>query len=393
MEEHDYQHHLNLGTESSALSADKIRFWSDFNRVYYHPRSLIQIYETELGPEQRAFTTWEAGEDLFESLDRENDLFERDVRPFIEECDQMQGLQMLTSVDDGWSGFASKYMDRLRDELGKGTIWVLACQEASTPQQQVSQEVKLRRSPNADISQKTSAGKLVNEARSLLAISPQASIYIPTIGAPIDLPKSISMDRTSLWCTSALLTTAFETMTLPSRLKNLPAASGMVSLQQMAFLLEGAENRNIVHLGLSVEHTSSSETSAVDPRLPGSIGITPKRTLAECNFMPRYKPSVEKDERLYSKIEVHRGIIEEEPIKAATSGDRPDLRQERYARVSDLTLCFHTLLTGPIGITATSQSQSLIAFRNSIRTRAKCRTYAHRLRHHPPSGRGSRISS
>jgi len=140
VEEHDYQHHLNLGTESSALSANKIRFWSDFNRVYYHPRSLVQIYETELGPEQRAFTTWEAGEDLFESLDRENDLFERDVRPFIEECDQMQGLQMMTSVDDGWSGFASKYMDRLRDELGKGTIWVLASQEASTPQQQVSQE-------------------------------------------------------------------------------------------------------------------------------------------------------------------------------------------------------------------------------------------------------------
>jgi len=139
IEEHDYQRHLNEGVEPPTLMPDKVRFWSDYNRVFYHPKSLVQIYETDLGPEQRAFNTWEAGVDLFESLDRENDLFERDVRPFIEECDQMQALQVMTSVDDGWSGFASKYIDRLRDEFGKGTIWVLACQEAPMPQQQVSE--------------------------------------------------------------------------------------------------------------------------------------------------------------------------------------------------------------------------------------------------------------
>lgn len=105
---------------------------------------MVQIYETDLGPEQRAFNTWEAGEELYHSLDRDEDLFERDLRPFVEECDQMQGLQVMTSVDDGWSGFASKYIDRLRDEFGKGTIWVVASQEASVPQQQVSYPTNLQ---------------------------------------------------------------------------------------------------------------------------------------------------------------------------------------------------------------------------------------------------------
>lgn len=42
----------------------------------------------------------------------------------IEECDQIQGLQILTGVEGGWSGFTSKYVERLRDEMGKAAMWV-----------------------------------------------------------------------------------------------------------------------------------------------------------------------------------------------------------------------------------------------------------------------------
>lgn len=52
-----------------------------------------------------------------------------DLRPFIEECDQLQGLQVLTSVDDAWGGFASRYVERLRDEFGKLSIWVWGLEE------------------------------------------------------------------------------------------------------------------------------------------------------------------------------------------------------------------------------------------------------------------------
>jgi hypothetical protein len=70
------------------------------------------------------FENWDAGEELFNSLDKEHDLLDRDLRPFAEEADHMQGIQLLSGIDDAWGGFAARYMDRLRDEFGKTTIWL-----------------------------------------------------------------------------------------------------------------------------------------------------------------------------------------------------------------------------------------------------------------------------
>lgn len=72
------------------------------------------------------FEKWDAGEELFMNLDKEHDLLDRDLRPFAEEADQLQGLQVITGTDDAWGGFAARYMDRLRDDFGKKSIWVWA---------------------------------------------------------------------------------------------------------------------------------------------------------------------------------------------------------------------------------------------------------------------------
>ena len=72
----------------------------------------------------KPFDTWQAGEDLFSKLDREQEICDQDLRRFVEECDQLQGLQVWTSTDDAWGGFASKYLDRLRDDYEKSSIWI-----------------------------------------------------------------------------------------------------------------------------------------------------------------------------------------------------------------------------------------------------------------------------
>ena len=76
------------------------------------------------------FERWSVGEDLFNSLDKEHDLLDRDLRPFAEESDHLQGLQLIASVDDAWGGFAARYMDRIRDEFSKTTIWVWGLEES-----------------------------------------------------------------------------------------------------------------------------------------------------------------------------------------------------------------------------------------------------------------------
>ena len=70
------------------------------------------------------FENYASGDELFDSLDKEHDLLDRDLRLWVEECDQMQGVQVFTGSDDAWGGFASRYVERLRDEYGKVGIWV-----------------------------------------------------------------------------------------------------------------------------------------------------------------------------------------------------------------------------------------------------------------------------
>ena len=122
--QNDYLKSLDEGLEPPPLTTDSVRYWSDFNRVYFHPKSIVPLNEYELNSSIMPFENWDAGEDLFKSLDKEHDLLDRDLRPFIEEADQMQGIQLLTGIDDAWGGFAARYMDRLKDEYGKTTVWL-----------------------------------------------------------------------------------------------------------------------------------------------------------------------------------------------------------------------------------------------------------------------------
>ena len=124
-----YQQSLEQGLPTSQVQSKDVRYWSDFNRVYYHPRSTVQLYDYELNSQLMPFEDWSAGEQLFESLDREDDILDRDVRPFAEECNQMQGFQMIAGTDDAWGGFASKYLDHLRDEYGKTSIWIFGIED------------------------------------------------------------------------------------------------------------------------------------------------------------------------------------------------------------------------------------------------------------------------
>lgn len=86
----------------------------------------MQALETDLSPEQAGFSNWQDGSDLFMALNKDGAIFDETLRPFVEECDQMQGFQIMASVDDGWSGFTAKYIEGLRDDFGKIPIWVWA---------------------------------------------------------------------------------------------------------------------------------------------------------------------------------------------------------------------------------------------------------------------------
>jgi hypothetical protein len=120
----EYQKNLEQGLPTFQLTSRDVRYWSDFNRVFYHPRSIVQLNEYELNSQTMPFESWAAGQELFQNLDKEADLLDRDLRPFVEECDQLQGLQVFSGTDNAWGGFSASYLENLRDEFGKTSIWV-----------------------------------------------------------------------------------------------------------------------------------------------------------------------------------------------------------------------------------------------------------------------------
>ena len=84
------------------------------------------------------FEKWDNGEELYEQIDKDEGILDRDVRRWAEECDQMQGFQVYAGADDAWGGFGSKYVEGLRDEYGKVAIWFWGLEEIAARSTRVS---------------------------------------------------------------------------------------------------------------------------------------------------------------------------------------------------------------------------------------------------------------
>ena len=253
-----YQKALDEGIfHPQNLTTDTVRYWSDFNRVFYHPRSIVPINHYELCSSLMPFEKFDNGEELFAQIDRDEDLLDRDLRPWAEECDQMQGIQVWTSGDDAWGGFASRYAERLRDEFGKIGLWTYSAEEETGRGIRAKQLLRL-----------------TNAARTLKEMSTHASMYIP-LSLPARLPEYIQIDHESQWHTSAMLSMALETMTLPSRIKENEFEHGFLNDMEATLNLNG--NQRIAWAQCSVLEPKTLVTPSArirgdsDPRAPSSV--------------------------------------------------------------------------------------------------------------------------
>ncbi|KAK0113160.1 mtDNA inheritance, partitioning of the mitochondrial organelle [Cadophora gregata] len=248
IEQSVYQQSLDQGLEPPLLTTDSVRYWSDFNRVYFHPKSVIQLNEYELGSALMPFEKWSVGEDLFNSLDKEHDILDRDLRSFVEEADCMQGIQMIASVDDAWGGFAARYMDRIRDEFGKTTVyfWGLEAGFGSVPREK-------------------RFNQLSNTAKSTSEIAQQVSLFVPMTIPQAMLPSYVMLDPKSRWHVGGLLSTAYETMTLLSRLR-LGSASRR-SLDELVSVLNVNGNQNIAKCRMSIGQKDAQNEHLKSARL------------------------------------------------------------------------------------------------------------------------------
>ncbi|CRL28490.1 Tubulin/FtsZ, GTPase domain [Penicillium camemberti] len=318
IQQSEYQKSLDLGTTAPRLTSESVRYWSDYNRVYYHPRSIVQLNEYDLNSQTMPFEDWNVGEDLFKDLDKEHDLLDRDLRPLLEECDHLRALQLFSGSDDAWGGFAAQYMERLRDEFGKKSIWMWAIEDGTRTQRH--HQFK----------------KDTNKARSLCSISPLASLYSPIIDVPHNLPGYLNVDRQSEWQKTALLASAIETVTLPSRLRpyqHFEASLAGEDGTHTIFELQSSINK------IKINDGQTKEASNEDG---------PPKAEIEFEIDFAYDGEYSKGAHIFNQVQVTRG---EEPERDSESTEDTDVGYLRKLRRynSELMLqSFHTPLSMPI---------------------------------------------
>jgi hypothetical protein len=303
IEQSEYQHSLDLGLPTRQLGLSDVRYWSDFNRVFYHPRSIVQLNEYELNSQLMPFEKWSSGEELFESLDKEFDLLDRDLRPFVEECDQMQGFQLFTGSDDAWGGFASKYLDGLRDEYGKTNIWVWGIED------------------NARATREKALLRSVNAAKSLLSLCQHASAYVRLASPPKALPSYIYLHGSSSdWLTTALLCAGLETLTLPTRLSASAPKHGSLGL--LADTLNTSDTQNLFELHASInsasQHNNGStngHASSQNSRGQAQAAETPEPSRFDIDYTPNSSdtPPKRRSCHVFAQVECERDHLESDP--------------------------------------------------------------------------------
>lgn len=118
--------------------------------------------------------------------------------------------------------------------------------------------------------------RTVNAAKSMYEMSTHASIYVP-LSIPSQLPQYVNINRRSEWHTSALLSMSLETMTLPSRNRDL-GQRGDLEMMSAALNINGQQR--LASLQCSVIQSSEAKGSEAkteeymahqDDRMAGSI--------------------------------------------------------------------------------------------------------------------------
>lgn len=116
--------------------------------------------------------------------------------------------------------------------------------------------------------------RTANAARSIYEISAHASLYIPLAIPSLRLPSYVRLARSSLWQTSALLSTALESMTLPSRLRPGGGKRGRLDNMEAALNVNGSQRIANVQMSITdpsvPKHKQVASRKAHDGRIRGS---------------------------------------------------------------------------------------------------------------------------
>uniref|UniRef100_A0A7M4E6S6 Protein misato homolog 1 n=1 Tax=Crocodylus porosus TaxID=8502 RepID=A0A7M4E6S6_CROPO len=284
---------------ASLQSCECGQVWSDYLRVHLHPRSIFEIQRYNHDGDSNRLEAFGQGESLLSEPTYLDELEDK-LHFFIEECDYLQGFQILCDMHDGFSGVGAKVTELLCDEYsGRGILsWGLTPIISNTGD------------PHKDFY------RLMNTVLGIVHLSRHSSLFCPlslngSLGlrpqAPITLPY-IHYDASLNYHSSAILAAALETMTVPYRLH-----TSQLSMMQLAEALNFS-GRKVVAAGAAVPFSVSHGHSLPDALCSYQHAV-PWKPLSSCGE--------QKDSFCFAQSVVLRGIGKENHISNFPTGTQP----------------------------------------------------------------------
>lgn len=186
----------------------EIHSWVDYLVPRFHPRTINVVREYKHACADQPFDIFNYGQNLWSNEYFEDDFTDR-IRAYVEECDLMQGFQVLLDSTDGFGGLGTACVQHLHDEYGKSIIaFPSIAGENGEP-------------AASDLI------KVVNTALCWQQLGESSSLFSPLCCGKSGWPlpgeprqfDNLTYDSALKYHSSAVLATALDTLTLRYRLK------------------------------------------------------------------------------------------------------------------------------------------------------------------------------
>lgn len=176
-----YQTALDSGASGlPKLSPGTAKYWSDYAKLIYPSTSFNYLrdwYHDTSKPnvphyqkfESRRFDSHEIG---YQELNDNyaTDFFDGNLHAQLEQCDTLQGLNLITDMDSGWGGFSSALLLELRNELPKASIITWGYYQDDPLTAHVPSNSRIT---------KSNLGTVRNKIRSTVSLSEESDLVVP----------------------------------------------------------------------------------------------------------------------------------------------------------------------------------------------------------------------
>lgn len=207
------------GVRSKCLE-NNIDVWSDFLYTRYHPRTVNIVNQYRHNDKDRPFDTHNLGKEIWCDT-HFGEEFSDKIRNYIEECDSLQGFQLMLDPTDSFGGLSISCLEHIKDEYSRKSVLALPV----LPSYHLDYNIQ-NQDDRVNSTLKDSI-RLVNLLLTLKDLTEHCCLTIPLCtgmkgwrqpGPKINL-KYLNYNQNNLYHTSAILASAIDTFTMPYRLK------------------------------------------------------------------------------------------------------------------------------------------------------------------------------